>query len=441
VTFSASASAVTAQTIAQVKATYNGVVKSVTITLNPATVALSSLTCTPTSIQRSQSTLCTAALGGAAPVDASVRLSSSHPSLDVPHDATVRKGQSSVSFTASASSRVKPRTVTITATLGSSSVRTVVNIVSTATTLSIDVPPTQTSVEGAAVRFQVSGDDAAGSPVTLSVSKLPVGASFDSAQGEFHWEPRGVEPGTYPVSFTAASDTGQSAAATVLVEVMSGAPVLKGLIHSATRSAEPACSPGSLTTLLGVGLRGNASDEDVRVSVNGEFVPVIEASFKEIAIQCPDLAPGTPLSIRSHRGDFRSNFLDTVMGDPAPGVFTLDRTGSGQGLVLLDGVERLAMFRSPRAPSQPAVRGDRIAILATGLGPDAIEDRLQVVIGGAVAPAESMAASIPGLWRIVVTVPDDAPFGDALPLRLVLNLSGGRRLESNLVTVAIEDDQ
>jgi uncharacterized protein (TIGR03437 family) len=240
------------------------------------------------------------------------------------------------------------------------------------------------------------------------------------------------------VSFTATNGIGQSAAATVMVEVMSGTPVLKGLIHSATRSAEQACSPGSLATLLGVGLRKNASDEDVRVSVNGEFVPVIEASFKEIAIQCPDLAPGTPLSIRSYRGDFPSNFLDTVMGDPAPGVFTLDRTGSGQGMVLLDGTEQLAMFRSPHVPSQPAVRGDRISILATGLGPDALKDSLQVMIGGAVAPAESIVTLVPGLWRIVVSVPDEAPFGDAVPLRLVLNSSGGRRLESNLVTVAIE---
>jgi uncharacterized protein (TIGR03437 family) len=293
-------------------------------------------------------------------------------------------------------------------------------------------------VDGEAVHFQVSGDDAADSPVTLSVSKLPVGASFDSAGGEFAWEPRSVAPGSYPVSFTATNGIGQSAAATVMVEVMSGAPVLKGLIHSATRSAEQACSPGSLTTLLGVGLRKNASDEDVRVSVNGEFVPVIEASFKEITIQCPDLAPGTPLSIRSYRGDFPSNFLDTVMGDPAPGVFTFDRTGSGQGMVLLDETEQLAMFRSPHVPSQPAVRGDRISILATGLGPDARKDSLQVVIGGTVAPAESMVTLVPGLWRIVVNVPDEAPFGDAVPLRLLLNSSGGSRLESNLVTVAIE---
>jgi uncharacterized protein (TIGR03437 family) len=107
-------------------------------------------------------------------------------------------------------------------------------------------------------------------------------------------------------------------------------------------------------------------------------------------------------------------------------------------MVQLDGTEQLAMFRSPHVPSQPAVRGDRVSILATGLGPDAVKDSLQVVIGGTSAPAESMVTLVPGLWRIVVSVPDEAPFGDAVPLRLLLNSSGGRRLESNVVTVAIE---
>ncbi len=444
--FDASASAVTSQTSAQVTATYNGTSKNVTLTLQPSSVSLSSISCAPTSIPAGQSTTCQLALTSAAGTDTSVRVSDSSKYLSVPSQVVVRAGQSAISFLATTKSNAKPTSVTITAKLSRVTVNTTVSIVKgTANALSVDVPTAQTSVDGESVQFLVSAQDPENLPVALTTAELPAGASFDSVRGEFTWTPRGVPFGSYPISFTATNAIGQSATAKVSVDVVSGEPVLKKVLHSVTHNPEQACSPGSLATLQGVGLGVDQAGEAVQVSVNQEFVAVVDSSPKEITFQCPDLIPGTPLSIQAYRGSRSSNVLDSVMAEAAPGVFSLDGTGSGQGLVLLGGTDQVVTMRKAQLPSQPALRKDLISILATGLGVEAQArpEEVQVVIGESVTSAQSVTPLSPGLWRVVAKVPDHAAFGDAVPLRLQLTLPGGRDVGSNVVTLAInaKDDE
>jgi uncharacterized protein (TIGR03437 family) len=293
-------------------------------------------------------------------------------------------------------------------------------------------------VDGEAVRFRVSGYDPNDHPIALSAPQLPAGASFDPDLGEFSWEPLGTETGSYPISFVATNGIGESATATVVVEVMSGDPVLRRLIQAATRSNERACSPGSLVTVQGAALHKRSPVEDVKVTVNGDFVPVVEASADEITFQCPDLPSGTRLTIQAHRGERLSNPLETLMVEASPGVFSLDRTGSGQGMVLLDESRQLAMFRSPHLASQPATIHDRISVLATGLGSNVPLEHVRIGIGETVVGAESVTALAPGFWQVVVRTPEDAATGESVSLRLLLDLADGRRLVSNLVTIAIE---
>jgi uncharacterized protein (TIGR03437 family) len=331
--------------------------------------------------------------------------------------------------------------VTITATLHGSKVQTTVSIVSTLSgALSINVSGALTSVDGEAVRFVVSGHDPADLPVTLSASGLPAGARFDASTGEFSWEPGSVTPGAYPVAFAAINSAGQTARATAPVEVVSGTPILTKLVQAANRSSEGACSPGSMVVLQGVGLGKNRAGEDVRISVNDDPVKVIGSSMKEITFPCPELAPWTPLHIQAHRGERSSNVLESVMAEAAPGVFSLDGTGSGQGVAMLRETGDVLMLRSPELPSQPATRGDLVSILATGLGPDVANEpeRLQLVIGDAVAYVQSVTRSSPGAWEVIAKVPEAATLGDAVPLQIQLTLLNGRLLKSNLVTIAIE---
>ena len=224
------------------------------------------------------------------------------------------------------------------------------------------------------------------------------------------------------------------------MDVVSGEPVLQKLIHGVTRTAEQACSPGSLATLQGLGLGANQAGETVGVSVNQEIVTVVHSSPTEIIFQCPDLVPGTPLSIQAYRGSRFSNELDSVMAEAAPGVLSLDGTGSGQGLVMLDRTDQVVTMRRAELPSQPALRQDHISILATGLGVEAqsrLED-VQVTVGELATSVESVTPLSTGLWQVVAKVPNNAPIGDAVPLRLQVTLPGGREVGSNTVTVAID---
>ena len=110
-------------------------------------------------------------------------------------------------------------------------------------------------------------------------------------------------------------------------------------------------------------------------------------------------------------------------------------------------------------PSRPARRGDTLVFYAIGLGPT-----VPVATSGAAAPSSPLAAAT-GTWRVLfgqtgpfavgsveatplfvgltpgfvglyqvnVTIPQDAPTGDAVPVTL-----GSESGPSNLVTIAIQ---
>ncbi|MFN0165739.1 MAG: putative Ig domain-containing protein [Bryobacteraceae bacterium] len=352
----------------------------------------------------------------------------------MPDPVTLRAGQKSLTFSGSTKPRIAPGVVTITATLFAKSTQTSVTIQGTSSP-AIAVPGTLTSVGGTAVEFEVAGYDPTDTPVTLSATKLPPGALFDSVTGEFSWDPGGAPTGTYPVEFAAMNGLGLSSSSTVEVEVVPGEPALDKLIHGATRKHEGACSPGSLATLRGTGL-----GKEVQLSINGEPATVIAGSAREMTFQCPDLDPGTTLYFQAKRGMHSSNTLDSIMADAAPGIFSLDGSGGGQGIALLGDTGKVLMLRSPEVLSQPATRQDLISLLATGLGREAFDspNRVHVLLGRFVVTAESITAAAPGIWQVVVRVPEEAPLGDAVPLRLVLARPGERTVDSNLVSIALE---
>ncbi|MEI9972375.1 MAG: hypothetical protein WDO73_10180 [Ignavibacteriota bacterium] len=121
---------------------------------------------------------------------------------------------------------------------------------------------------------------------------------------------------------------------------------------------------------------------------------------------------------------------------PPPGIFSLDGTGSGQGAVVLDGSNDVAMIRNRQVGSQPAMVGDQLLVYATGVERLA---NLTVQIGDVqVAPVSIGAVSNqPGLFRIAIAVPEAAKEGD-LPLSLAGNARDGSSWRSNIVTVALD---
>jgi hypothetical protein len=93
-----------------------------TITLIPsATVGLSSLSCSPTSLASNATSTCAVTLSGTAPSGGSlVSLSDNNSLLSTPSSVTVPAGASSVSFSATAGSIPSDQSVTITASLSGS---------------------------------------------------------------------------------------------------------------------------------------------------------------------------------------------------------------------------------------------------------------------------------------------------------------------------------
>jgi uncharacterized protein (TIGR03437 family) len=132
--------------------------------------------------------------------------------------------------------------------------------------------------------------------------------------------------------------------------------------------------------------------------------------------------------------------LQTVVRSATPGIFSLDGTGAGQGLVLLPGANVVAMIRNPEVAGQPAVSGDQVAVYATGIERLA---NVSVQIGEVqVTPVSITAvANRPGLYRIAVTVPAaDWEAGD-FPLSLSGDAPDGANWHSNVVNVAVDGNR
>jgi hypothetical protein len=135
------------------------------------------------------------------------------------------------------------------------------------------------------------------------------------------------------------------------------------------------------------------------------------------------------------------------MKDVAPELFALD--GTNQGVILLGD--------NQPASSRPARGGEFLTIYATGLGefddrvptgtaallnrPALSKSQLRVVIGGVeiepirVEPSPSTA----GLTQVFAQLPLNIAGGSAIPLFLRVILSDGTAIESNEVTLAIEN--
>ncbi|MBL8221358.1 MAG: hypothetical protein JNL62_19145 [Bryobacterales bacterium] len=184
----------------------------------------------------------------------------------------------------------------------------------------------------------------------------------------------------------------------------------------------------------------------VTVEVNGIPMPLVSVSPNQVTFQL------SPLWAQFRDGLVRVTYLDRTseavpvrFASEAPGLFSVNNSGSGQGIIRSteDGVLASASGRA-------AKKGDVIEILGTGFGPVsigvgegapapaatlAITALPLVTIGGVDSPVLSshLVPAMVGIYAAVVVVPDTAPSGNAVPVRLSI---GG--VVSNLVTMAVE---
>jgi uncharacterized protein (TIGR03437 family) len=297
---------------------------------------------------------------------------------------------------------------------------------------------------GTEVRFSVFSSEPGSS---LSVTSLPPGASFDASSGTFDWVPTAAQQGTYQVGFNALSPTGELITEDVELEVDSGAPAITRVINAASHSQDAACSPGAIGRLEGRWLSeesasvSDASGNSLRLSgtavmVNGDAVPILYASPTRVDFLCPASVPGSQLQIVVETAGGLSQAAQTTARELTPGLFSIDGSDAGQGMVVHAGGSSLVMVRNYHYAAQPAQPGDVIALYATGMGG---ASKASVQIGNTKVEANSLdkVPGLPGLWLLSVTVPR-GEVGNTVGLSIIGRMSNEVSVPSNQIRIAIE---
>ena len=251
---------------------------------------------------------------------------------------------------------------------------------------SINQPPVvvvpagqQIATANQALKFIVSAQDlGASSPVTLTATDLPAGATFtvsnqsnNSAQGVFQWTPGAADMGrSFTLNF-AASDGTLSEIKSVVVNVVSTtslAAVNAGDFRGGM------LAPDSIAVVFGANLAPraeiaqsfplNTELSGVTLTVNGIAAPLFYISPTQINFLVPaGVGPGLATIIVKHAvGGYALGTTEIVSASPA--LFTADATGRGDAVALAtaDGVNYQT------APFDVSVNGRPNVLILFGTG-------------------------------------------------------------------------
>jgi uncharacterized protein (TIGR03437 family) len=252
--------------------------------------------------------------------------------------------------------------------------------------------------------------------------KLVAGGSINS-----------VDPGAYEIYFGVPAPS------------LSGSGVFLnplGVINAAS-FAPPGnpISPGQFVALFGTGLASGTqtakapypmSLSGVSVLINGNNAALYFVSPTQINALVPFGTTGATATITVQNGSATSNTVTVPVAATAPGVYSLDQSGSGSGAILH------ANFSLVNDAS-PASAGETVLIYLTGMGstnPTVADGTAgnASTLYNVVAPAtiyvggqpgtvmfNGLAPGYPGLYQINVTLPATLPGTGRLPLAIGTN--------------------
>lgn len=181
--------------------------------------------------------------------------------------------------------------------------------------------------------------------------------------------------------------------------------------------ASVSTTPGKLTTNI----------QGTQVMINGTAAPLLYAREDQVAVVIPyGVSSQTSLSLQVQYQGQNAPAMQIPVAATAPGLFTADRSGSGQGAILNQDT-------SLNSAANPAARGSIVALYGTGQGqtdPAGQEDVIpgddlgtvaspvQVTIGGQSADVlyAGTAPTLPGVTQINVRIPAGINPGSAVPV-------------------------
>lgn len=265
-------------------------------------------------------------------------------------------------------------------------------------------------------------------------------------------DPADLTPGELLVTVTnpEPNDGAGEALALTVVEPNSTAPSIAegGVVHAATFLAE-GIAPGLTVSMFGEGLAATteaATTLPLSTSLGGATVQLADGSQAPLLFASPSqinfLLPWrTPMSgtveIRAESGGVRSEGVTLTAAPVAPGVFTIDQSGSGQAAVLIAGEGALAAPAGSAPNARPVQPGEFVEIYATGLGavvpqtpvddaPPGVlattREQPAVSIGGLEAPVlfAGRAPGFVGLYQINAQIPEGVEPRDDVSLVVVV---------------------
>ncbi|MCU1328623.1 MAG: hypothetical protein JWN34_3993 [Bryobacterales bacterium] len=236
-----------------------------------------------------------------------------------------------------------------------------------------------------------------------------------------------------------------------------GGPAISvsGIVNDATFLGPVAA--GSIAAVFGSNLSVGQSGSSIALPlpttlaqssflISGFAAPMYFASPGQANVQIPwELAGQAQAQMTATVNGTSSAARSFVIAPFAPGIFTVDQSGTGQGTVLVSATAQLA------SAATPATRGNYVSIYCTGLG--AVSNRPAsgapaasvplsfsssqptVTIGGSAATVSysGLAPTLVGLYQINALVPTGITAGNNVPLSIRI---GG--IDSNTVTIAVK---
>jgi uncharacterized protein (TIGR03437 family) len=203
---------------------------------------------------------------------------------------------------------------------------------------------------------------------------------------------------------------GAAQAFVVKAAVRPAMPRIDSVVNAANQLGTPLSQGGTFI------VRGDGFGDDATLTINGNAVPLLAHTRTSLTAVLPANftgAGGVTVAVQS--GGSTSNPFEAEYQPTAPGIFSVDGTGAGQGYILnADG--------TLNSPTNPAAEGAEVTIFATGVGHlsfdngYAVTDTTPVVsIDGFGAPGIAAVFrpvdGLPGnVYQISVYVPHPADF-------------------------------
>ncbi len=294
----------------------------------------------------------------------------------------------------------------------------------------------------------------------ISTGSLPPGLSLTSSGGV------GIISGTptaagaaFTVQVTDSANATAMKQFNLTINPAGTASVYAGGIVNSASYAGGGVSPGEVVTIFGSGLGPNAlagmqvnngsvatTLANVKVMFDGFAAPLVYAESDQVAAVVPyEVAGETSTKVQVFYQSQNSNVLTVPVVAAAPGIFTLNYSGTGPGTVLnQDGTVNSA--------ANPAAGGSSVYVYATGEGqtsPAGVDGQLDgspapmpvqavtATIGGVsatVMSAGGVTGSVPGILEVVLQVPPTTPATNAAPV--LLNIGGATSQAG--VTIAVK---